>query len=762
MALDPQEHPDDVPPILEVQDVQEVSDDASQLSHQQAVANVELVMPKDRAAPTGWRIDEFEDGQRVYVPPWSHRPPSYKPVKWVAMTKRSQKEAQEVWQGADPSGYALQERRRAEYSMLRDTERLLRATPYQLLVVDGFVDYEFDEVEVSSRCDAERCRLAAVALPATVSLPEVVIGRLSELHSVCLRRLSSGDVKLLLVEMCCEDDSRLGSLVPEGSAVLRITSELDILQVDTQNMVNSIIEFAGKLEIDLHCWISIPCTAGGRWKSSNRSRGIETGDVAKTAELIKACIDIVGQVACYQGGFSWEWPSTNSLWQDLAVQKLINDSQAVCRIVSHAKMGGVLKLKGESVAVKKCFRIFSTSSGVAQNLEGIAKPESEVRFVQAEGKLTNQTAAYPPEMVQRVWRGLQLDLRQKMDPDLIDGRCLLAGVVNNSGVHEVKETYPDRPLWCAVVTRIVGMNSHEAKCKAAQDAISKERDGIMGRGTFGMAHPIEIEELYKKSAVKEAMMGRVFCILGKRNCEMAEDQQSWKARAVFQGNNIRTKSGVDAAQLFQEVANALASFCASRCTLAVAALKGFDVTFRDALQAFLQSRIDGPGRIPTYAELPKSWLPDSWFHDGAKRTQPKYKRPLVLMLLCLYGHPESGALWGKDLELYLGRLGFKPVADWPGVFVHSDGSIVVVYVDDIMLAADTKHQEVHWRAMEKVVEFKEAEQALDRYLGAYHKLSPYNSKVPDAIRTFELSMVEYASAATDRFVAETGTRLTKV
>ena len=76
------------------------------------------------------------------------------------------------------------------------------------------------------------------------------------------------------------------------------------------------------------------------------------------------------------------------------------------------------------------------------------------------------------------------------------------------------------------------------------------------------------------------------------------------------------------------------------------------------------------------------------------------------MLLCLYGHPESGSLWGKDLETYLGKLGFTLVADWPGVFVHADGSIVVVYVDDIMLVADTKRQEVHWRALEKVVEFK--------------------------------------------------------
>ena len=40
-------------------------------------------------------------------------------------------------------------------------------------------------------------------------------------------------------------------------------------------------------------------------------------------------------------------------------------------------------------------------------------------------------------------------------------------------------------------------------------------------------------------------------------------------------------------------------------------------------------------------------------------------------------------LFQEYLEyLGIGKLGFKPVADWPGVFVHSDGSIVVVDVDD--------------------------------------------------------------------------------
>ena len=209
-------------------------------------------------------------------------------------------------------------------------------------------------------------------------------------------------------------------------------------------------------------------------------------------------------------------------------------------------------------------------------------------------------------MVQRIWRGLELDLRIKMDPELLVPQCLLAGRIQEKDGHDQKENFPDRPLWCAMVTRIVGMNSKEALCPGAQEAILKESKGIMDRGTSDMENPMELDDLWKNLSVKEAMVGRVFCILGKRIAELTEALPTWKARAVFQGNNIRTKSGADAAQLFQEVANAPASFVAARCTLAAAALKGLSVTFRDALQAFLQSRIDGKGRVKIYAELPRS------------------------------------------------------------------------------------------------------------------------------------------------------------
>ena len=73
--------------------------------------------------------------------------------------------------------------------------------------------------------------------------------------------------------------------------------------------------------------------------------------------------------------------------------------------------------------------------------------------------------------------------------------------------------------------------------------------------------------------IPEAMLGRVFSIIGVKNEDLGEALKTWKARCVFQGSNVRTKTGTSAADLFKETSNAPASFAAARAALGVAALR---------------------------------------------------------------------------------------------------------------------------------------------------------------------------------------------
>jgi hypothetical protein len=164
---------------------------------------------------------------------------------------------------------------------------------------------------------------------------------------------------------------------------------------------------------------------------------------------------------------------------------------------------------------------------------------------------------------------------------------------------------------------------------------------------------------------------------------------------------------VNAIELFEEISNSPASFTASRVVLASAALKKQRVSFRDAMQAYLQASICGPGRVTTWVELPRDWWPNSWFVDGKARQVPKYRRPVCLLLLALYGHPESGRLWEILAEAVLIDNQWAKVWEWPGVYYHEDGSSLVVYVDDLMLAATIENSRKHWAAIELKIEFKD-------------------------------------------------------
>ena len=136
-----------------------------------------------------------------------------------------------------------------------------------------------------------------------------------------------------------------------------------------------------------------------------------------------------------------------------------------------------------------------------------------------------------------------------------------------------------------------------------------------------------LSDTLRNSEIPEAMFGRVFSILGIKNEELREDQKVWKARCVFQGSNVRTKTRTSAADPFEETSNAPASFVATMAAIAVAELRCLNASLRDAETAFLQAVIDIPTRTPTFVELPREWWPDSWFQDGAFRQIPKYDRP---------------------------------------------------------------------------------------------------------------------------------------
>jgi hypothetical protein len=244
-------------------------------------------------------------------------------------------------------------------------------------------------------------------------------------------------------------------------------------------------------------------------------------------------------------------------------------------------------------------------------------------------------------------------------------------------------------LFTAMVTRIIPSSSPEAKGEGCLRALLKETTKLRSRTVWYEDGVEEWANVRKRDP--KASVGRVFSILGEKNAERHApiEEREYKARIVFAGNNIQTASGVAPHELFQEVSSAPAAMNSIRAVLAVSALRGWQVKARDAAQAYIQARIDGPGRPKTWVRLPKSWWPASWFDS---KGQPKFWDPVCPLQRALYGHPESGAIWEKHLASILEDLGWVRVPAHPRTWVHEETrALLAVYVDDLPMTAPSTH-----------------------------------------------------------------------
>ena len=189
-----------------------------------------------------------------------------------------------------------------------------------------------------------------------------------------------------------------------------------------------------------------------------------------------------------------------------------------------------------------------------------------------------------------------------------------------------------------------------------------------------------------------------FVTLGMKFAELAKSERKFRARSVYQGKNICSRSGRSVYEIFDEVSNSPSSLTAARTAMAVGMSRGKRASYRDASNAYSQALIDVEPGVINLVELPRSWWP----------------LPLVY---ALPGHPKSGNVWEEHAESILAKLGWRKVADWTGVFVHADMSVICLYVDDFMMVATDELERRHWAEIGKHIEFKEDAALLSRYLG---------------------------------------------
>ena len=350
-----------------------------------------------------------------------------------------------------------------------------------------------------------------------------------------------------------------------------------------------------------------------------------------------------------------------------------------------------------------------------------------------------QIALSTPFFAELVWRALRtvVVMPARTRADLVPEGCFPA-------------SKPSMPLWCAMVTRTISLKCEEAQEPEAKEAVAKEVGYHVERGTWDLSRVRELSEWMRDDAYSEVLVGRLFVTLGVKFAEMAKSERKFRARAVYQENNIWSRSGRSFYEIFDEVSNSPSSLTAGRTAMAVGMMRGMRASYRDASNAYLQALIDVEPGVINLVELPRSGWPRSWFEDDAM-TIPKYKRPAVPLVYALPGHPKSGNVWEEHAESILAKLGWRKVADWTGVFVHADMSIICLYVDDFMMVATDELEKRHWAEFGRHIEFKEDAALLARYLGANYNIDKLSLKEPKRARQIRVSMTNYLLALVSRF-----------
>jgi Reverse transcriptase (RNA-dependent DNA polymerase) len=144
----------------------------------------------------------------------------------------------------------------------------------------------------------------------------------------------------------------------------------------------------------------------------------------------------------------------------------------------------------------------------------------------------------------------------------------------------------------------------------------------------------------------------------------------YKARLVIKGyEQIR---GVH----FDETYVPVSKLITLRYLLSFAAQNNYKIDHLDVVTAFLNPEIDAE----VYMQLPEGidWLEST--------TTPSGNRDCFLRLnKALYGLRQAPRLWHQEIDGFLQSIGFHRSHADMGLYIRSDGVLILLYVDDILV-----------------------------------------------------------------------------
>ena len=213
------------------------------------------------------------------------------------------------------------------------------------------------------------------------------------------------------------------------------------------------------------------------------------------------------------------------------------------------------------------------------------------------------------------------------------------------------------------MTRVITRQDPQWRSVTGQKALFGEIEKLVTKGVF-YTKAIERSDAISKDP--KAHFTKLMLILGIKFSELDESHWVYKGRAVLRGDRILEADGNLA--LFSELASAPASLETLRSIIIYSLLHGEIASTADAVGAYYQHVLtpeDGPA---TYVELTKQ---DIVFFAKFYPEITTMKRPCLLLIRLLYGHPRAGYIWEQHFAKHLIADKWEPVPNSNQTFVKT-------------------------------------------------------------------------------------------
>ena len=289
-------------------------------------------------------------------------------------------------------------------------------------------------------------------------------------------------VKRVIVEVCCSEDSLLGQIADkeyQDCKVIRITEKEDLNDPSTRKHIVSLCKEHRRLGHPILIWTSLPCTGGTSWSHVNLSFD---GDREKVYEARKkfnklwaSFVDLSDSLTTCRPNYAVEWPRSCVYWSWHRVHKWMEKHQLIKTNFDGCRYG--LK-DSHGIPVKKPWTVAANCDTVRREFDG-----KKCRNNHEHAKCLKESESYSKAIVRAVHKAFKNNC-QRLQGEQDHSRVVPAATATRTRAHFAIPTFQHSIMAASAsssqVLTLAERQSRVAAFKAAMSDPDRRADAQAG------------------------------------------------------------------------------------------------------------------------------------------------------------------------------------------------------------------------------------------------------------------------------------------